>query len=98
MPWQKNRPNGGKVNPKYRTPEHRAICAAYKAQLKRDGYLTCAEPVCVMRTRTILPGMQWAAGHDPSGTRYIGPVHRACNAREAAVRARARQTATRLRW
>ena len=98
MPWSGSRPNGGKVNPKYRTPEHLATCAAYKAQLERDGYLVCAEPICVMPSRTILPGMQWAAGHDPSGTRYIGPVHRRCNAREASVRARARQTSSPLRW
>jgi hypothetical protein len=94
MPWSRSRPRGGKVNPKYRTPEHLAQCAAYKAQLERDGYLTCAEPLCLYRTRTILPGMAWAAGHDPSGTRYIGPVHRRCNAREASVRARQRQTVT----
>lgn len=92
-PWTR-RPNGGKVNPKYRTKQHLDQCAAYKAQLERDGYLTCAEPLCVMRCRTILPGMKWAAGHDPSGSYYIGPVHRRCNAHEAAVRARARQTTT----
>lgn len=96
-PWSR-RPNGGKVNPKYRTRQHLDQCAAYKQQLERDGYLTCAERECVMPTRTILPGMKWAAGHDPSGSYYIGPVHRRCNSREASKRARAMQTATRLRW
>lgn len=94
MPWSRNRPNGGRVNPKYRTREHLAQCATYKAQLERDGYLICAEPICLMRSRTIVPGMAWAAGHDPTGTRYLGPVHRRCNNREASVRARARQTTT----
>lgn len=93
MSWSKSRPRGGAVDPKYLTPEHRAQVAAYKAQLKRDGRLWCAEIVCVMRSRLILPGMKWAAGHDSTGTRYVGPVHQRCNAREAAVRARARQTA-----
>lgn len=93
MAWRK-----GPVNPKYRTPEHRAKVAEYNAQMARDGYLTCAETVCVMGSRVILPGMPRAAGHTPNGMEYAGPVHRECNTREAAVRARARQDTTPLRW
>jgi hypothetical protein len=96
--WSKNRPNGGAVNPKYRTKEHRETVAAYKAQLARDGHLICAQPECVLRSRLILPGMRWCAGHDDTGTAYIGPVHLRCNIRDGAKRARARQTASRLRW
>jgi hypothetical protein len=98
MPWKTSRPAGSGVQAKYRTKEHRDTCAAYKAQLERDGYLICAQPTCLHRTRTILPGMRWAAGHDDTGTHYIGPVHQKCNAVDGAKRARARQTASRLRW
>lgn len=97
MPWSSNRPNGGKVNPKYRTPEHRAKVAEYKAQMLRDGQLWCAESRCIMRSRLILPGMRWAAGHDSTGTRYVGPVHQQCNASDAGRRARQRQTVTERR-
>ena len=93
MAWSK-----GPVNPKYRTPEHRAEVAKHKAQMARDGYLTCTETVCIMASRVILPGMAYAAGHKPNGHEYAGPVHRECNTREAAVRARARQYVSPLRW
>jgi hypothetical protein len=96
--WQRSRPGNGTVNPKYRTKEHRDTVNAYKAQLAHDGYLTCAQPICKLRSRLILPGMPWAAGHDTTGTAYIGPVHKRCNESDAGTRARARQTATRLRW
>lgn len=92
MPWNTSRPHGKGVDPKYRTKQHRDQVNAYKTQLHRNGHLTCAQPVCVMPSRLILPGMHWAAGHDNSGTRYIGPVHRTCNAKDGARRARARQT------
>jgi hypothetical protein len=98
MPWAKSRPRGKGVDAKYRTPEHRAQVAAYNRQLARDGQAFCAQPVCILRSRLILPGMAWCAGHDDTGTRYIGLVHAACNRRDGSVRARARQTATRLRW
>ncbi len=82
MPWAKSKPDPSK----YHTPEHRAIRDGYKAQLQRDGYLICAQPVCVKTTRTITPGERWCAGHDETGTRYIGPVHWDCNNHDAAVR------------
>lgn len=98
MPWSTTRPRGKTVAAKYRTAEHRAQVASYKAQLARDGHLVCAQPVCLHPTRLILPGMHWAAGHDETGTRYIGPVHRRCNSVDGARRGRARQTSTALRW
>ena len=98
MPWSNARPGGGKTAAKYRTPEHRRTRAAYAAQLQRDGYLTCAQPVCTRRSRTIHPGDDWAAGHNDAGTAYIGPVHRDCNIKAAAVAARSRQGSSRLRW
>jgi hypothetical protein len=53
-------------------------------RLKRDGYLLCHQPECVMPTRTILAGEVWHLGHDPSGLHYIGPTHPRCNLRDAA--------------
>lgn len=90
MPWDRSKP----TDPKYRTPEHRKARAAMKAQLDRDGQAWCAQPVCLMRSRLILPGMDWCAGHDDTGTRYIGPVHGLCNRQDGARRARQRQTVT----
>ena len=61
------------------------------AALRRAGTGTCAEPVCVMRSRLITPDMALHLSHDPSGTRYIGLAHARCGVVEAAVRARAKQ-------
>lgn len=72
-----------KTDPKYRTPEHRRTRARYARQLKRDGRLECAQPICVEDSRTILPGTRWAAGHDDTGRHYIGPVHASCNLADA---------------
>lgn len=91
MPWSKSRPQGKQAAAKYRTPEHRAQRAAYAAQLERDGSAICAQPVCLMRSRLILPGMKWCAGHNDAGTAYIGLVHERCNRRDGSVRARAKQ-------
>ena len=98
MPWTRSRPGGTKTAAKYRTKEHREARAAMQAQLDRDGYLLCAQPACLHPTRTILPGMRWCAGHDDTGTAYIGPVHLRCNVTDGAKRARARQDASPLRW
>jgi hypothetical protein len=68
-----------------------------KAQLERDGYAYCAQPMCVMRTRLITPTMRWCAGHNDAGTEYIGLVHTRCNTSDAGRRARARQNVIRLR-
>jgi hypothetical protein len=95
MPWDNARPG---TDPKYRSREHIAYTKALKSQLKRDGFVTCMAPVCVMPTRAITnpngrhpDGL--TAGHKPNGVDYNGGEHRACNLREAAVRARAKQDA-----
>lgn len=93
MPWDRSAPS----DPKYRTREHRAERKRLTQQMNRDGLLVCAQPVCVMSTRTIAAGEPWHVGHDDTGTRYIGPVHPECNIRDAAVRARARRDRPR-RW
>jgi len=98
MSWKRSRPNGGKTAQKYRDPEHVRTRRRYEQQLAIYGSLTCAQPVCVMPSRIILPGMRWCGGHDDTGTAYIGPVHERCNVKDAAKRARARQSTTRLRW
>lgn len=98
MPWAKSRPRGKHVDAKYRTREHLDTRAAMKVQLERNGSAQCAQPICLMRSRLILPGMAWCAGHDDTGTRYIGLVHAKCNRSDGGVRGRARQTASRLRW
>ena len=100
MPWDRNRPG---TNPKYRSREHIAYTKALKSQLKRDGYLTCAAPECVMPSRTITNpnGNQrngLTAGHAPNGVDYNGPEHRACNVKDGSRRGRARQNQTRLDW
>ena len=82
MPWAQNKPDPSK----YRTPEHKAIRKQYAQQMARNGYLVCAQPVCVMPSRIILPGMPWHVGHDETGTRYIGPVCKRCNMVDAAMR------------
>lgn len=98
MPWRTARPGGSKTDAKYRSREHRAQRKALEAQLARDGYLTCGQPICKMPDRTILPGMRWCAGHDDTGTAYVGAVHWRCNVVDGSVRARQRQQASRLRW
>jgi hypothetical protein len=70
---------------KYQTPEHRAAKAQYRKDID-EGNGWCAEPVCKMASRFIPPGSRFHASHDPSGTRYIGPSHPACNTSEGASR------------
>jgi hypothetical protein len=82
--------------PKYRTAEHRRYREGLVSQLRRDGYLTCTAEVCVLPTRSITNPNGRArdglhAGHDDSGTRYAGPQHNACNVKDGARRARAKQ-------
>ena len=101
MPWDRNRP--GTDDAKYRTPEHRKYRAALVATLKRDGALTCTARDCVMPTRatTNPDGSQpdgRNAGHNDDGTAYDGPQHRACNLKDGATRARARQGEPLRRW
>ena len=91
--------------PKYRTPQHRRYREGLVAQLKREGYLLCTAKTCVMPSREITnlngrarDGLH--AGHNDAGTEYDGPQHNACNVKDGARRARARQNVktTRLRW
>lgn len=92
------------TDPKYRTREHRAYCAQLKADLKREGALTCTAKVCVMPTRAITnpnglarDGLQ--AGHNDAGTDYDGPQHNACNNHDAARRgAQAKNHPEPTRW
>lgn len=94
MPWTKR--SGAAA--KYRTPEHRAWRKYYKQRMREQGYLFCAQPVCIKPTATISPGEPWHVGHDDTGTVTIGPVHRDCNLKDAAVRARAKQLTPTKRW
>lgn len=89
MPWDRSAPSA----PKYHTAEHRRTRARLMAQLQRDGYAICAQPICLAPTRTIRPGMRVHLGHDDTGTRYIGLVHARCNVVDGARRGRARQQA-----
>ena len=99
MAWDRR----GDPDPKYRTPGHIAYRKRLVAQLKRDGALTCTARHCVMPTRAITnPNGQapagLTAGHADNGVDYDGPQHRACNLRDGAVRARARQDEPLRRW
>src|SRR5690348_3699976 len=101
MPWARDRG----VDPKYRTKEHRDYRASLVAQLKRDGYLICTAKVCTFPTRAITNPNGRArnglhAGHADNGIDYDGPQHAACNVKDGARRARAKQDTktTRLRW
>ncbi|MGZ6576560.1 MAG: hypothetical protein ACXVHJ_36955, partial [Solirubrobacteraceae bacterium] len=86
MSWADSRPCGrGYVNPKYRTPEHRAKVREYKAL--RDA----GQAYCWRCGGWIAPGAQVHAGHDASGTRYMGPECPPCNRSDAGKRARAKQ-------
>jgi hypothetical protein len=107
MTWDRT----GGTDPKYRTPEHIAYRKRLVAQLKRDGYLICTAKVCAFPTRRITEtngrrrdGLH--AGHEDDGVTYAGPQHAACNVKDGARRARAKQDqpkapasfTTRRRW
>lgn len=99
MPWStRTRPNRTRTDAKYRTKEHRDAAAAHRRQLEADGSGTCAEIVCVKRTRLLLPGMDVHLCHDRRTGAVLGLGHAACNRSEAARYARAIQDASRLRW
>lgn len=88
-------PNSGAAA-KYRTKAHRDYRAGLVAQLKRDGYLTCTARDCVFDTRSITNPNGRArdglhAGHQDNGVDYAGPQHNACNVKDGARRARAKQ-------
>lgn len=85
--WDRTQP----TNPKYRTKQHRRTRERYMRELRRTGHAVCAQPTCIMPTRTITPGMPVHLGHDDTGTTYIGLVHAQCNVTDGARRARAKQ-------
>lgn len=96
-------PRQAKTAAKYRTKEHRDYRASLVRDLKRDGYLICTADRCVMPTRRITNPNGRArdglhAGHNDDGVTYRGPQHMACNVKDGAVRARARQETTRIEW
>lgn len=98
MPWSTSRPRGASTAAKYRDPAYLAAREALRQQMAATGRLTCAQPNCLEPSRAITPGMAWHTGHDDTGTRVIGPVHRRCNVVDGAKRGRARQNVSRLRW
>jgi hypothetical protein len=92
MPWDRSQPTASK----YRTPEHRAYAAHLKRRLRDERVLWCTAVHCLFDTRAITnpngrddDGL--TAGHADNGVDYDGPQHRLCNARDGAVRARAKQ-------
>lgn len=87
MPWS----NHSRRSDRYGR-EHRAQRAHHLAALRAAGAGTCAERVCVHRTRLITPDMELHLCHDPTGQHVIGLGHADCNRHEAAVRARRIQT------
>jgi hypothetical protein len=84
MPWS----NTKRTSPKYRTVEHRATRARLMAELKRNGQGVCAEPICVHRSRVIVPSMRLHLSHSDDGLRYLGLSHKRCNESAAARKAR----------
>src|SRR5690348_310925 len=99
MAWDKTQG----TDPKYRTAEHRRYRAHLVTQLKREGYLTCTAATCLFTSRDITnpngrdtDGLH--AGHNDTGDAYVGPQHNACNVRDGAVRARARQETNNRTW
>ena len=94
MPWDRR----AGTHPKYRSREHIAYRKRLVAQLNRDGYLTCTAKMCIMPTRTITNPNGRARdglhlGHNDDGVTFAGPQHAACNVKDGAVRARAKQDA-----
>ncbi len=97
MPWDRSRPRGGAVNPKYRSKEHRQARAQHMAELKRAGSGRCAELRCIAPSRLITPGMDLHLCHDRRTGSILGLGHARCNKSEAGRHARARQTVIQLR-
>lgn len=101
MSWAKSRPGGGKVNPKYRDPAHtKARNALIAAFTPGDPCCLCGHPMWHAR--------YLEADHLPGTDTYRGLAHgvrhrcttcgKRCNQSDASKRARARQSASRLRW
>jgi hypothetical protein len=74
------------AKPQHRTPEYRRAYQAIKAAQAAGQWLTCVEPVCLMRSRDIPPWVRASVSHDTSGAVILGPGHLRCNLSEAAKR------------
>jgi hypothetical protein len=90
MPWS----NTNRRSNRYGR-EHRAERERHMHALRTAGAGTCAERICIKRTRRITPDMDLHLCHDETGTRVLGLGHAACNRHEAAVRANRLQQARR---
>lgn len=97
MPWDRSRPRGGAVNPKYRSKEHRETRARLMAELRKAGAGICAEEICGKRTRLITPAMDLHVCHNRRTGEVRGLGHATCNTSEAARYARSLQTSIRIR-
>jgi hypothetical protein len=100
MPWDRSAP----TNPKYHTAEHRNLRARWVRAINAGEYVECTATECVMATRRITNPNGRARGglhlgHEDDGVTYRGPQHNACNVKDGAKRARARQDAPQpRRW
>lgn len=84
------------AGPQHRTTEYRLAYRALKAAQRAGLWLTCVEPVCLMKTRDIAPWMPAHVCHDPSGTVILGPGHRRCNITEVNERRQGKRGLKRL--
>jgi hypothetical protein len=82
MPWDRSAQSAAK----YKTPEHKRERARRMAEYEAAGYVDCAQPVCVMPTRTLVWPEPAHLGHDDSGEHYIGLCHVRCNVLDGSVR------------
>jgi hypothetical protein len=92
MPWSSSRPQGNGTDAKYRTVAHRQARAALLATFQPG------DPCCLCDRPMYGPTRNLHADHWPGSDQYRGLSHAACNRRDGSMRARARQTASRLRW
>lgn len=93
----------GGTDPKYRSKEHRDLREHYARRLRAGEVLMCTADECVMPSREMTnpngrerDGLH--LGHEADGVTYRGPQHNACNIKDGAVRARARQDTTSIKW
>lgn len=62
---------------------------AQRAQLApvvASGRAMCAEVICIMPSRQIVPDAPWDLAHTEDWSGWRGPAHRECNASEASRR------------
>jgi hypothetical protein len=82
VPWDRSLQSA----PKYKTAEHQRERKRRMAEYERAGHVECAQPVCVMPSRTLVWPEPAHLGHDDTGSYYIGLCHVACNVKDGAVR------------